>query len=115
MIFIKEATVHDKKFNPQKLQKLNNPDRLKDIPPDYIMGKLDLKNPGLMLKEAYRLLKPGGKICIVDWLKKEMEQGPPAEIRYFPRDVKAQLVQAGFGNVKDYLAGGPFCLYCDQP
>jgi hypothetical protein len=36
MIFIKEASVHDRKFYPQKLQKLNSPDRLKDIPPDSL-------------------------------------------------------------------------------
>lgn len=32
----------NKKFNPGKLEKLNNPDRLKSIPPDYIWKKLNL-------------------------------------------------------------------------
>lgn len=48
MIFIKDIIVHDKKFNPQKLQKLNKPYRLKDIPPDYIMS---WKIPGLCSKK----------------------------------------------------------------
>jgi hypothetical protein len=30
-----------KKFDPKKLQKLNNPQRLIDIPPDYIREKLN--------------------------------------------------------------------------
>ena len=30
------------KFNPGKLEKLNNPERLKSIPPDYIWKKLNL-------------------------------------------------------------------------
>jgi len=30
----------DKKFDPKKLQKLNNPDRLKDIPPEFIHERL---------------------------------------------------------------------------
>jgi SAM-dependent methyltransferase len=32
----------EKKFDPKKLKKLNDPDRLLDIPPDYIWNKLNL-------------------------------------------------------------------------
>ena len=32
----------EKRFNPKKLHKLNNPDRLLDIPPQYIWDKLNL-------------------------------------------------------------------------
>jgi len=31
-------------FDPKKLNKLNNPERLKDIPPEYIWNKLALEN-----------------------------------------------------------------------
>ncbi|WP_319524099.1 class I SAM-dependent methyltransferase [uncultured Desulfosarcina sp.] len=175
--------MHGNKFDPKKLQRLNDPDRLKDIPPDIIRGKLNLdkaevlveigagtaffskvflekfaartvyacdmseimigwikahvtpKHPGIvpvkssesviplddsladlvfminlhheledptrMLEEAHRLLKAGGKIFIAEWLKKEMAEGPPVKIRWLSRDVKAQLVQAGFDNVRD--------------
>lgn len=34
--------MHEKKFNPKKLEKLNNPQRLKDIPPDYVWDKLSM-------------------------------------------------------------------------
>ena len=40
----------DKKFDPKKLRKLNNPKRLVDIPPDYISGKLDTANPDVMIE-----------------------------------------------------------------
>ena len=183
MILVKEIIMHGNKFDPKKLQRLNDPDRLKDIPPDFIQDKLnlekaevlveigagtaffskvfletfaagtvyacdmseimirwmeahvvpkhpdivpvkstesfiplddsladlvfminlhhELEDPARMLEEAHRLLKPGGKIFIVDWLKKEMAEGPPLEMRYLSRDVKAQLIQAGFDNVRD--------------
>ncbi|MCK5528328.1 MAG: class I SAM-dependent methyltransferase [Kiritimatiellae bacterium] len=41
----------EKKFNPQKLDKLNNPDRMLDVPPAYIWDKLNLhlKNSGLFI------------------------------------------------------------------
>jgi len=176
--------MHGKKFDPKKLQRLNDPERLKDIPPEIIQGELnldkaevlveigagtaffskvflekfkaktvyacdtseimirwieahvapehpdvvpvisdesfiplddsladvvfminlhhELEDPARMLEEAHRLLKPDGKIFIVDWLKKEMAEGPPTEIRFLSRDVKAQLIQAGFDNVHDY-------------
>nr|MDA3808888.1 class I SAM-dependent methyltransferase [Spirochaetaceae bacterium] len=35
----------NKLFDPKKLNKLNNPERLKDLPPEYIWNKLNLDNP----------------------------------------------------------------------
>ena len=37
------------KFDPKKLQKLNNPKRLIDIPPDYVWGKLKMEFPGVFV------------------------------------------------------------------
>ncbi len=39
----------EKKFDPKKLNKLNNPDRFTDIPPEYIWNKLNLKNPDILV------------------------------------------------------------------
>ena len=174
----------DKKFDPKKLQKLNNPQRLTDIPPDYVWEKLNIQNPGviveigagtaffsiaflqksinsklyacdlsevminwmnenvlplypniipvkteeytvplesgtadlvfminlhheldnpsLTLKESNRILKQDGKIFIVDWKKVDMPEGPPAEIRCLPEQIKEQLLSAGFKRVDIY-------------
>ncbi len=176
--------MNEKKFDPGKLKKLNDPKRLIDIPPDYILEKLhmekpgilveigagtaffsvaffqkfkpdtlyacdisevminwikenvssrypgiipvkteehavpledglanlvfminlhhELENPLLVVEEAFRILKPDGKIFIVDWKKKDMADGPPTEIRYFPEKVKEQMVNAGFLDVAIY-------------
>lgn len=40
----------DKKFNPEKLLKLNDPQRLIDIPPDFVCSKLNLKNPDILVE-----------------------------------------------------------------
>ncbi len=176
--------MNEKKFDPKKLQKLNNPQRRVDIPPDYVWEKLniekpgvfvdigagtaffsvaflqksklstiyacdssevmvnwvkenitpiypniipikteeydvplddgiadlvfminlhhELDNPSLTVEESKRILKPDGKIFVVDWKKKDMPEGPPAEIRYLPEQVKEQLVNAGFKQVDIY-------------
>ena len=173
--------MNENKFDPKKLQKLNNPQRLKDIPPDYIWQKLniekpgvfveigagtaffsvaflqksttsiiyacdssevminwieenvspqypniipvkteensvalsdgiadlvfminlhhELANPSLMVEESKRILKPDGKIFVVDWKKKDMPEGPPVKIRCLPEQVKEQLVNTGFKHV----------------
>ena len=39
----------EKKFDPKKLHKLNNPERLKDIPPEYIWNKLNMVNPETLI------------------------------------------------------------------
>jgi ubiquinone/menaquinone biosynthesis C-methylase UbiE len=41
--------MEDKRFDPKKLHKLNNPERLKDIPVEYIWNKLDLNNPLVLI------------------------------------------------------------------
>lgn len=176
--------MNEKKFDAKKLQKLNNPQRLIDIPPDVIWEKLnigkpgviveigagtaffslafqkkakdsvvyacdtstvmidwiqknispdhpgivpvkteehavplgdgvadlvfminvhhELDNPSLTLAESNRLLKPDGKIFIVDWKKADMPEGPPAGIRFLPEHVGDQLATAGFEPVEIY-------------
>lgn len=171
----------DKKFNPKKLEILNNPQRFKSIPPDYIWEKLnipdckvivdigagtglfskafselmnngkvyaadisdvmvnwmkdnlsdnqtnvfpmlmdenkislddksadlvlmialhhELDNPEASLVESKRILKSGGKVCIIDWKKKEMPMGPPFEIRCTEEDISRQLKSTGFKNI----------------
>ncbi|WP_163340388.1 class I SAM-dependent methyltransferase [Desulfopila sp. IMCC35008] len=170
--------MNDKKFDPKKLKKLNNPQRLVDIPVTFIADKLNMKKPEVFveigagtaffciafldhfkpekiyacdistvmltwirenvtphypeiipvqttensvplddntadlvfminlhhelddpsrsLTESYRLLKPGGKICILDWKKEEMTEGPPEKIRCHPEHVNEQLDKSGF-------------------
>lgn len=172
------------KFDSKKLQKLNNPQRLKDISPEFIWSKLanqepqtlveigagtaffciaflqrfkpkriyagdlsetmvawmeenvkptypeivpiktdearvplsancsdlvfminlhhELEFPHRSFSEAYRLLKPGGEIFIVDWKKEEMPEGPPTQIRCTPEEVEAQLSAADFKNLARY-------------
>ncbi len=173
--------MNPKKFDPRKLQRLNNPGRLIDIPPDSIQSKLTCKKPEIlveigagtaffsiaffkqfkpskiyacdlsqtmidwmqetvapvhpgilpvkneeesiplddeiadlvfmialhhelehplrMLQEAYRIVKPGGEIVIVDWKKTDMPEGPPLGIRCLPETVKGQLMESGFAGV----------------
>ncbi|UOD35321.1 class I SAM-dependent methyltransferase [Deferribacteraceae bacterium V6Fe1] len=171
-----------KKFDPKKLEKLNNKKRLKDIPPEFIRKAVGLVNvetlvdigagtglfslallnefkcktvyacdvsdimidwmkenivtkhteiiplksdevkvplpdntadlvimmnlhheldePELILKDAFRVLKKGGKILIIDWKKVEMNEGPPLGMRVCPEDVKKQLSAGGFENIQ---------------
>lgn len=42
--------MNGRKFDPRKLRKLNDPERLKDIPPDYIRSKLQAKEPDVLVE-----------------------------------------------------------------
>ncbi len=37
------------KFDPQKLEKLNDPERLEDIPPRFILEKIDISSPEVII------------------------------------------------------------------
>jgi ubiquinone/menaquinone biosynthesis C-methylase UbiE len=62
----------------------------------------ELEEPYLSVVEAYRILKPNGKMFVVDWKKEDMPDGPPTNIRCLPEKVKEQMVSAGFKDVDIY-------------
>ena len=64
----------------------------------------ELNDPLSMLKETKRLLKPGGKVMIVDWAKKETPMGPPMEIRVEADTIEEHLREAGFSDIVQHDA-----------
>lgn len=56
----------------------------------------ELENPEQTLAESYRILKPGGKVLVVDWKKAQMTEGPPLDIRCSIDEVQNQMENTGF-------------------
>ena len=48
------------------------------------------------LEEISRIIKPGGRLAIIDWEKSETEMGPPIDHRIAKDDVIAMLEEIGF-------------------
>jgi len=54
---------------------------------DYVMlfNILHAENPGLLLDEAYRILKPNGKLGVIHWIySADTPRGPSMNIRPAP-------------------------------
>ncbi len=53
-------------------------------------------NPKGMLEETYRVLHRGGWLAMLEWHKRDMDEGPPQEIRIAEEDLRNMAQEAGF-------------------
>ncbi len=70
----------------------------------------DFQKPEMLLGEAGRVLKSGGRIANIDWKKEEREFGPPQEIRLSLEKSIDMLSSAGF-RIQSTPDIGPY-HYC---
>lgn len=70
------------------------PDGIADL---VLMGFVlhEPSDPLALLSEIVRLLKPGGRVLVLDWQKWPTEQGPPVEHRISQEEAEALLGAAG--------------------
>jgi ubiquinone/menaquinone biosynthesis C-methylase UbiE len=65
-------------------------DRIPDEKADIILlvnVLHELNSPGEFLKECFAHLLPNGRVIVIDWQKKEMDMGPPADHRLSREEV----------------------------
>lgn len=58
-----------------------------------------------MLRETNRILKPGGRLAIIEWEKRETPMGPPIEHRLHPDEILSMVRDSGFTMAKIVPAG----------
>lgn len=58
-----------------------------------------------ILQEAYRLLKTGGKLLVVDWKVEPTPFGPPLANRLAPSTIADLATKVGFSVHKEFEAG----------
>ena len=63
------------------------------------------KTASRALDEIARVLKPGGRLAVVEFKKQEMEFGPPLEVRLEPEDVERLAAPAGLRKERSFEAG----------
>jgi len=59
----------------------------------------ELAEPLASYRETLRLLRPGGRLAVVDWTDADTPKGPPRHIRVSAEHIAAMLREAGFDEV----------------
>ena len=57
------------------------------------------------LAEIGRVLKPGGRLAVVEFKKMQMDFGPPPEVRLEPAEVERLVAPAGLKKERSFEAG----------
>jgi SAM-dependent methyltransferase len=66
-----------------------------------IFNLLHLEQPVALLREAHRILLPGGTVSVIHWRSDiTTPRGPPPAIRPSPDQCRRWLAEAGFGAVR---------------
>ncbi|MCL6547716.1 MAG: class I SAM-dependent methyltransferase [Alicyclobacillus sp.] len=60
----------------------------------FVLHETD--DPGRTLEEFRRLLRPGGRLMILEWEKRPMDMGPPVEERIDAGELEETVKSAGF-------------------
>jgi ubiquinone/menaquinone biosynthesis C-methylase UbiE len=63
------------------------------------------QNKEIILKEAFRVMKKGGSILIIEWKEDDMGIGPEKSIRISENDLKKMIADVGFKIEKNIEAG----------
>lgn len=63
------------------------------------------KKDDLILKEATRILKRGGKLLVTEWKKIKTPFGPPPENRVSPEEIKNNAKNCGLSLCEEFEAG----------
>lgn len=78
---------------------------LEDESVDYaiLANILHVEEPEKLLREAYRILRPNGKVVIIHWnYDPTTPRGPPMEIRPTPEQCIEWAISSGFKNPVTY-------------
>ena len=77
---------------------------LEDLSVDFVMlfNILHAEKPVDLLREAYRILRVGGKVGIIHWIYDEPISGLPLDIKPRPEDCKRWAKYVGFSFEQEF-------------
>lgn len=90
---------------------VKNGTKLENNSIDYAMlfNILHAENPFSLLDEAYRILKPGGKVGVIHWIHSNITpRGPSLEIRPTPLQCAAWLEETNFTIINKEISLPPY-------
>lgn len=70
----------------------------------FVLHELD--EPAAFLAEVRRILRPAGRLAVLEWIPQEESMGPPLHERIASADSARALVAAGFHILRSDVANG---------